>query len=571
MRNVKKRRFIYVFFAILMIIAASAIFISLYGPARTVYLDELNKKNPEKNHYVQYYQNGKLCYDKSKLDFEGADVREIQVGNNKKYLINHSRGFALEFPRDAEFDFSAAQEYIKAKNDDMTIVVSKEYTTYEDGAKTRSYIQEYLHKFLLNPKFMENNRITLHKNAVESVNNNWVQVVALSRQPAPDSEVEFNTYVHCYIYTGTPMFYRIMFKAREYNDELIDQVYRTLYSFVGDVPIQGVSDNFTDFKPSLPANWSEETSKFYNELVNGEDIKWGIYEPLNVRNADLSEILELEEKLDYQFDGVLEYLYFGEELPVEGMLKAYEDGKTIELTIQTSTVMNEDLDGYNPVFDIIDGMRDDEIIYLARRIKEYGHPVLFRLNNEMNSDWTSYGVSACLNDPEIYIQIWRRFYDIFQAEGVNNTIWVFNPNDESYPPHGYNATMAFYPGDEYVQVFGVTGYNTGTFYAKKNNEKWKTFDDIYGNIYEHQQKTYSNFPWIITEFASSSVGGDKAAWINDMFKSIKDYPNIRMAFWFNSADYYKNEDGKIVPARPYWLDENEKTLNAFKKGLAENK
>jgi len=515
--------------------------------------------------YTQFYKNNELC--KSEPDYANNDVMEVQVGNNKKYLVNHAKGFALEFPEDVEFDFSLGQEFIKAKNEDMTIVVSKEYTPYTDGSQTRAYVEEYLHKYLLSEKFIENNKITLHKDAIEKINDNYVQVVALSRLPAPDSPVELNTYVHCYIYTGTTMFYRIMFKAKEYNNELLEQVYRTLYSFERNIEIKGTAGNFTDYKPEIPKNWSKETKKFYDELVKGEDIKWGIYQPHNVRNADLAKIIDLEEKLDYRFDGVLEYLYFGEELPIEGMKLAYEDGKTIELTMQTSTVMNENLDGYNPVFDILDGVRDDEIYALAEQFKEYGHPILFRLNNEMNSDWTSYGVSTCLNDPEIYVEIWRKFYDIFQEVGVDNTIWVFNPNDQSYPPHGYNATMAFYPGDEYVQVFGITGYNTGTYYAKLNNEKWKTFDEIYGHINNNQYETYKNFPWIITEFASSSIGGDKVKWINDMFRDIKKYPNIRMAFWFNSADYDLAYGKDVKPARPYWLDENEDTLNAFKTGL----
>ena len=208
----------------------------------------------------------------------------------------------------------------------------------------------------------------------------------------------------------------------------------------------------------------------------------------------------------------------------------------------------------------------ERVYKLAKDIKNYGHPILFRLNNEMNSDWTSYGVSACLNDPDIYVELWQKFYNIFREAGVDNTIWVFNPNNESFPPHGYNATQAFYPGDEYVQVFGVTGYNTGTYYSA-NNEKWKTFDDIYGDIYERHHDTYVNFPWIITEFASSSIGGDKVKWINDMFKDIKKYPNIRMAFWFNSADYDLKYGKDVKPARPYWLDETDETLNAFKNGL----
>lgn len=521
----------------------------------------------ENKDYVVYYKNGKALSLGVVPDFFNNDIMEVQVGENKKFLINHARGFGMEFPEDAEFDFSLSADFISAKTEDMDIVVSKEYTIYNEGDKTRGYVEEYIHKYLLSDTFIENNRITIHKNAIENIKGNWVQVLAFSRQAAPDSEVKYNTYVYCYIYTGTPKFYRVLYKAESYTDELIDQVYRSLYSFRDNLPVSGKAQNSTDYKPQTPSFWSKETKDFYKELCEGEDFKWGIYEPLDVRNADLGDILELEEKLDYQFDGVLEYIYFGEDLPVSGMQKAYEDGKIIELTLQTSTVMNENLDGYNPVFDILDGQRDDEIYKLAGDIRDYGHPILLRLNNEMNSDWTSYGVSACLNDPAIYKELWRRIYDIFKDAGVDNAIWVFNPNDDSYPPHGYNTTMAFYPGDEYVQVFGVTGYNTGTYYKEQNNEKWKTFDEIYSNVYKHHYETYKNFPWIITEFASSSVGGDKVKWINDMFEGMDDYPNIKMAFWFNSADYDLAYGKDVMPARPYWLDETEETLNAFKKGL----
>lgn len=567
----KKSKVLWIILAVVVALALGVGFLKISKPMKFWVADKINKLEPEKNHYTMYYQDNVLCKAGQEPDYFNHDVQEIQVGNNKKYLINHARGFALEFPRDAEFDFSLAGEYISAKTDDMDIVVSKEYTVYNEGDKTRGYVEEYIHKYLLADTFIENNRLTIHKDAIEYVNKNWVQIVAFTRQKAPDSKVKYNTYVYCYVYTGTPKFYRILFKAAEYDDALIDQVYRTLYSFEDNLEIKGKAKNVTNYKPKIPEIWSEETRKFYDELVNGENIKWGIYEPLDVRDEKMKDILELEKKLDYQFDGVLEYLYFGEELPIEGMKRAYEDGKTIELTIQTSTVMNENLDGYNPVFDILDGTRDDEIYALAKSIKEYSHPILFRLNNEMNSDWTSYGVSACLNDPQIYVELWRKIYDIFMEVGVDNTIWVFNPNDESYPPHGYNATMAFYPGDEYVQVFGVTGYNTGTYYKELNNEKWKTFDDIYGHIYKRHYDTYKNFPWIITEFASSSVGGDKVKWINDMFKDIEKYPNIRMAFWFNSADYDLAYGKDVMPARPYWLDETEETLEAFKNGLKKSK
>ena len=73
----------------------------------------------------------------------------------------------------------------------------------------------------------------------------------------------------------------------------------------------------------------------------------------------------------------------------------------------------------------------------------------------MNSDWTSAtGGPIILNDPDLYVEVWRRIYRIFQEEGVNNAIWVFNPNNIAFPPCGYNSSLAYYPGNEYVQMFG---------------------------------------------------------------------------------------------------------------------
>lgn len=526
--------------------------------------------NTIKNHdvlYSVYYENNIPHNSLSEVDIDKNDVREVQVTKTRKNLVNHSRGFSLSFPLDAEFDFTAAQEYITVRCNNMSAVISKEYSTYPDKEQTKQFVDDYLHKYLLDDRFMEQNKITLHKNAVEKIGDFWVQIVAISRTPLPDSQVKYNSYVYCYIYTDSTMFYRIMFKAPKYTDELIDEVYRTLYSFSTNVEVRGPSDTYTNFEPVIPEFWSKETKEFYNELVNSDTCKWGLYQPLSVVNNDFSDIYEVEKQIDSKFDGLLEYRYYFEDMPVEGIKKAYDEGKIIQLTLQTSTVMNENLDGYNPVFDIIDGMYDWRFKIMANQIKEIGHPILFRLNNEMNSDWTSYGSSACLDDPEIYVELWRRIYNIFKAEGVDNAIWVFNPNDESYPPCGYNSTIAFYPGNEYVQLFGVTGYNTGTYYAVENGEKWKTFKEIYDNIMEKHYRLYGKFPWIITEFASSSVGGDKVKWINDMFDNLKDYPNIKMAFWFNSADVDPRDETKQTIARPYWLNETPETAKAFSDGI----
>lgn len=515
-----------------------------------------------------YYVNNEMCDSVSEMDFLLKDVREVQISGERSYLINHSRGFAVGFPKDAEFDFSAAQEFIKVKCDGFSAVVSKEYSTFGPSVEeSKRYVAECINKYMLDEKYLSENNITLHKNDIETVGEYPVQIIALTRTPHENSEVLDNTYVYCYLYKEDVLFYRIMFKARSYTEELMSEVYKTLESFSEGVMVKGVSDTFTDYKPVINENWSDETKKLYNDIATSDECKWGVFVPRAVFLNNYNDVLALEEKADTKFDGVLEYMFLCDNVPKDGMKSAFSDGKVVELTLQTANVMHANLNGHNPMFEIIDGLYDEKFTEIARDIKELAKPVLFRLNNEMNSDWVGYSGLACLNDPEIYVSVWRRIYDIFEKENVDNAIWVFNPNDETFPPNGYNTSLAYYPGDEYVHMFGITGYNTGTYYAEEHGERWRTFDEIYTSITEHSEKIYGKFPWIITEFASSSYGGDKVYWINDMFESLKDYPHIKMAFWFNSADYDERPEKEGAVARPYWFDETPETIEAFKNGL----
>lgn len=557
----KKR---YIIAGIIAILVGLCLFVALYRPARIWTKDKLNLVFTDKFGYKVYYQNNKLVYDYRKLDFDNCDVREIQVNNNRKYLINHSRGFAVGAPRDAEFDFSCAQEFIKAKSSLFDMVISKEYA-HEKNAK--EYMTKYLNKYIYDETYRDKNRIVLHSDNTTKVNDLWMQVIAFTRTPAPMRESKRNTYVYAYIYTGTQHYYRIMFKADEYNNELMNEVYKVLYSFSQDVPIRGVSGIYTDYKPVIPKNWTDETKAVYDKIVNAKTPYWGCFNPLAVRYLKSERTEKLEEEVDFKFPVLLEYIYYWEDFPTEGMQKAYDDGKIVELTMQTSSVMNDDLSNYNPFFDVLDGVCDERLRKFAQDAAAFGKPFIFRLNNEMNSDWTSYGGPVILNDPELYVEAWRRVYRIFEEEGVNNAIWVFNPNNVSFPPCGWNSPLAYYPGNEYVQMFGITGYNTGDYYNELYGEKWQSFSEIYDRIYSEYKEQFSEFPWMITEFASASAGGDKVKWINDMFEDFSKYPEIKIAVWFNSQDYDPREAFETVVSRQYRIDETKETTEAFKNGV----
>ena len=112
-------------------------------------------------------------------------------------------------------------------------------------------------------------------------------------------------------------------------------------------------------------------------------------------------------------------------------------------------------------YEILAATYDAYLYDYARQIQEFGHPVLFRLNNEMNGDWCTYSSYYTSKDPDLFIALWRYVYEVFEKVGADNVIWVWNPHDGSFPDFKWNHAFLYYPGDEYVDVVGLTGYNTG--------------------------------------------------------------------------------------------------------------
>ncbi|MBQ9414274.1 MAG: hypothetical protein IJU16_04010, partial [Clostridia bacterium] len=187
---------------------------------------------------------------------------------------------------------------------------------------------------------------------------------------------------------------------------------------------------------------------------------------------------------------------------------------------------------------------------LAADLKDYGKPVMIRLNNEMNSDWTSYCGMVTLLDPEIFIETWRRMYNILREEGVDNVIWNFNPNAKSCPYSRWSEGICYFPGTDYVQLLGLTSYEMG------NSAVLKSFADHYSELYEVNKVHFANWPMFIGEFACGAGGDSKGlelgrntklrtAWVRDMFETLSHKTeegyeycrNLVGAIWFNSNDY----------------------------------
>ncbi len=512
-----------------------------------------------------------------------GDNKRIYYTEDVTRLVNYNDGYQMDFPSDAQFVFDYSPIYTDVYTDLYHARVSYEYAPYQSmddikGQKindispffspmdngVQTYIEYYFNRFLTSESFAEANRVEVEPTIWMEADGGQVEIIHATIQDLPDDLCDGYTYV---IFTDdSRYFHRILFKYHSEDSETVrDEILAMIESYQR-IETFGEASYNIEYTPQIPDYWSKETLALYEKLVNQDYVDFGIFAS-DVYNTGVYETIPaIEEAVDYTFPVVLCYLHFGNEFPMEFLQENYDHGRIVEFTYQVTAYNNWDLEGYTPQMDIYRGELDEEIRLLAQQFKEFGHPILFRLNNEMNSDWTSYSGVINMSDPEIYQAVYQRFYTIFEEEGVDNCIWIYNPNDNNYPPANWNNFLAYFPGEEYIQLLGVTGYNTGTYYAELNGERWREFDEIYSDVEGCYLPFFSEYPWIITEFASSSVGGDKVEWIANMFDSLSDFENIKIAVWFSAGDYADPEEETIL-ARPYFLDETPEILEAFREGI----
>ena len=118
--------------------------------------------------------------------------------------------------------------------------------------------------------------------------------------------------------------------------------------------------------------------------------------------------------------------------------------------------------------------------------------------------------------------------NIFDKQGAKNVKWVFSINAEDVPVEN-NHFILYYPGADYVDYVGIDGYNWGN---TKSGSRWLSFKDIFEKPYNEIAKKLSK-PVIISEFSSTSHGGDKATWINEAMGDIKRMNWIKAFVLFN--------------------------------------
>lgn len=174
------------------------------------------------------------------------------------------------------------------------------------------------------------------------------------------------------------------------------------------------------------------------------------------------------------------------------------------------------------------GKYDANIEKLCQALKNWGKPAFVRIGYEFNGSWNGYS-------PETYRQAFRRVTDAFRRHNLDQvaTVWCFG---EDTSPGGNNDYMMFFPGEEYVDWFGIDLFLTQDLASEHTRSFLETASE-YGK------------PVIIGESTPRHVGVEKGKvswyeWYAPYFEIIRNNPQIK-AFCYINWDWSNY---------PQWVD-----------------
>lgn len=220
----------------------------------------------------------------------------------------------------------------------------------------------------------------------------------------------------------------------------------------------------------------------------------------------------------------------------------------------------------------VPGAFDEYLRQYARDVAALGLPLGIRLNHEMNGDWYPWSEQTKTGEPingnrvGDYAKTWRHVHDIFEQEGANQyVVWLWAPNIVNNLPDNLKAPgvlESLYPGDEYVDWVGLSGYNRPPY--REGNDS--TFEYTFGTSLD-ELRAITDKPILLAEIGASEVGGTKPQWISSLFEALTlpENDDVIGFSWFNIT-VTSTVRGELV-TNDWRIDSRRSTTEAFTAGI----
>lgn len=196
-----------------------------------------------------------------------------------------------------------------------------------------------------------------------------------------------------------------------------------------------------------------------------------------------------------------------------------------------------------PFREIIEGRYDPYLKSFAEAARRWKKPFIIRFAHEMNTmryHWGTTLEAFGSDSPEIYRLIFKYVVNFFRREGANNVLWAFCPNAESVPDSSYqpdarwNEARNYYPGDRFVDILGMDGYNWGSTQTREKSgwdSRWQSFREIFSNLHEELRSIAPGKPLMVFETSSVGEPDQLTIWLREALATLHRW-QVRGLVWF---------------------------------------
>lgn len=203
---------------------------------------------------------------------------------------------------------------------------------------------------------------------------------------------------------------------------------------------------------------------------------------------------------------------------------------------------------------IAEGQHDEQIQALAAQVKKCDFPVFLRPGFEFGP--YGYMEKLSLTSREHYAKMFRHFVEIFRSEGVQNAAFVWN----TVGVEAYDYWMDYYPGDEYVDWWGVNLFSRGQI--------------VRGDRFLQEAKKRGK-PVMICESAPAFEGGTQSEQVIDRFfapyfELIERHSHIK-AFVYINIDWAAQKGAPFAHWPDSRIQSNPKVLEFYKSALSNDR
>lgn len=197
---------------------------------------------------------------------------------------------------------------------------------------------------------------------------------------------------------------------------------------------------------------------------------------------------------------------------------------------------------------ILKGTLDDDVRRWARGAKDFGTPLIAEFGTEVNGEWCpwngrwnggaevrSYGDPLFPNGPERFRDAYRHLIAVMRQEQAFNITWVFHVNYNDCPAESWNRFENYYPGDDCIDMIGVSIYGA----QSPLGDEWPEFTGLFDALYPRIIALAPQKPILITEFGVTrdNPRGSQSQWAQRALTGVlsRRWPGVIGFAWWNKA------------------------------------